>query len=96
MVQEQIGTAFDIADDVAHGVLGVLCAGLSPYEAFDELCDVLDFVSDQVIHSPNTHNKRVGNTSDFAADTTAFERIKMTINYLAGKLKDCARIVEGS
>ena len=44
----QVGTAFNLVDSFASGVLGILCVGHSPHEAFRELATALDFISRQV------------------------------------------------
>lgn len=51
-MQERVGTAFNLMDSFASGVLGILCVGHSPQEAFRELADALDFISRQVFLQP--------------------------------------------
>ncbi|GMH38300.1 hypothetical protein BSKO_06184 [Bryopsis sp. KO-2023] len=85
-MQDRIGTAFNVADGFATGVLGVLCVGLSPFEAFNELSDVLDFISGQV----GGVRKQLGLSSgltDGDGDAKSFNGIRMTVKYLAERLQ---------
>ncbi len=44
-VQERVGTTFNVVDSLAGATIGILCAGLSPYDAFNELAELMDFVA---------------------------------------------------
>ena len=53
-----MGTAFNLVDSFASGVLGILCVGHSPHEAFRELATALDFISRQVSNIKNDRTTR--------------------------------------
>lgn len=44
-MQDRVGTAFNVVDAFASGVIGVMTVGKSPVEAFAEMRNVLDFVA---------------------------------------------------
>lgn len=87
-LQDRLGTVFNINDDFTSGLLGVLCVGVSPFDAFNELCDVLDFVS-----SEHGDSKQVGNHDDRGTSGARysgrgdFSAIRATVRYLAERLR---------
>eukprot|EP00854_Cymbomonas_tetramitiformis_P001341 gene1341-1940_t len=78
-MQERVGTAFSLVDSFASGVMGVICVGHSPQEAFRELANALDFIARQVGPSE-------GDDSPDALEENNFRCIHSTIKYLADKL----------
>lgn len=86
--QDRIGTAFNVVDGFASGILGVLCVGFSPSETFNELCDVLDFISNQVtgVRKPMALKGGIA-AEESEGDAKTLNGIRMTVKYLADRLK---------
>ena len=83
---ERCGTAFNLMDSFASGVLGMLCVGHTPQEAFRELAGALSFISKHVGQEEDRDREGGGAEHTFRA-------VHTTIKYLADKLNASAAVM---
>eukprot|EP00899_Mesostigma_viride_P008752 jgi/Mesvir1/17879/Mv12955-RA.1 len=77
-MHDKVGTSYNFMDSLSCGMLGALCMGRSPVEAFRLLATALDFIARQVA---------LGTISDDAYEANSTLRgVRSTIRFLADKL----------